>query len=105
MDRVFKALADATRRDLLDKLRIESGQTLSELAANVAMSRQAVSRHLQVLEEANLVSSVWRGREKFHYLNPIPIAEIFERWVGRFERDRTKALLILKRALEDRDDD
>ncbi|MGG2309984.1 ArsR/SmtB family transcription factor, partial [Salmonella enterica] len=79
---VFKALADPSRRELLDRLRIENGQTLGELCARLDMTRQAVSKHLAVLEAANLVAVVWQGREKLHYLNPVPIHEIAERWIG-----------------------
>jgi DNA-binding transcriptional ArsR family regulator len=100
MDDVFKALADPSRRELLDRLRVENGQTLGELCARLAMTRQAVSKHLAVLEEANLVATVWRGREKLHYLNPVPIHEIAERWIGKFERSRLDALSELKKALE-----
>jgi len=100
MNDVFKALADPSRRELLDRLRVENGQTLSELCARLAMTRQAVSKHLAVLEEANLVATVWRGREKLHYLNPVPIHEIAERWIGKFERSRLDALSELKKALE-----
>jgi DNA-binding transcriptional ArsR family regulator len=100
MDAVFKALADPSRRELLDRLRAENGQTLSELCARLAMTRQAVSKHLAILEEANLVATVWRGREKLHYLNPVPIHEIAERWIGKFERSRLQALSDMKRALE-----
>lgn len=100
MDMVFKALADASRRDLLDRLRGENGQTLSELCERLAMTRQAVSKHLRILEEANLVATVKRGREKLHYLNPVPIHEIGERWIGKFERSRLQALGDLKKALE-----
>ncbi len=105
MDAVFKALADASRRELLDRLRAENGQTLGNLCAALAkagadMTRQAVSKHLASLEEANLVATVKRGREKLHYLNPVPIHEIGERWIGKFERDRLQALSDLKRALE-----
>jgi len=103
MDRVFKALADATRRGLLDRLRADNGQTLSELCARLAMSRQAVSKHLAILEDANLVTTVRRGREKLHYLNPVPIGEIHDRWIGRYEKARVAALADLKRALEDED--
>ena len=88
MDAVFKALADASRRELLDRLRAENGQTLNELCARLDMTRQAVSKHLAILEDANLVATVWRGREKLHYLNPVPIHEIGERWIGKFERSR-----------------
>ncbi len=100
MDLVFKALADASRRDLLDRLQAENGQTLSELCERLAMTRQAVSKHLGILEEANLVATVKRGREKLHYLNPVPIHEIGERWIGKFERSRLQALGDLKKALE-----
>src|SRR6201984_1793150 len=104
MDQVFKALADASRRELLDRLRADNGQTLNELCARLDMTRQAVSKHLAILEEANLVASVRRGREKLHYLNPVPIHEIAERWIGKFERHRLSALAELKRGLEKRDD-
>jgi DNA-binding transcriptional ArsR family regulator len=103
MDRVFRALADATRRELLDRLRAENGQTLNELCERLAMSRQAVSKHLGVLEEAGLVVTVRRGREKLHYLNPVPIGEIYDRWTGKYERARLAALADLKRALEEKD--
>jgi DNA-binding transcriptional ArsR family regulator len=109
MDEVFKALADASRRELLDRLRAENGQTLNELCARLgqsgpAMTRQAVSKHLAILEAANLVATVWRGREKLHYLNPVPIHEIADRWIGKFERSRLQALSDLKKALEARDE-
>jgi DNA-binding transcriptional ArsR family regulator len=104
MDAVFKALADASRRELLDRLRADNGQTLSDLCARLAMTRQAVSKHLGILEAANLVATVWRGREKLHYLNPVPIHEIAERWIGKFERARLQALSDLKKGLEERDD-
>ncbi|WP_321792616.1 metalloregulator ArsR/SmtB family transcription factor [Burkholderia pyrrocinia] len=100
MDLVFKALADATRRQLLDLLHAKSGQTVSELCDGLAMSRQAVSKHLALLEAANLVATTWRGREKLHYLNPVPIHDIAERWIGKFERQRLQALADLKRGLE-----
>jgi DNA-binding transcriptional ArsR family regulator len=99
-DAVFNALADATRRDLLDRLRARSGQTLTELCEESAMSRQALSKHLAILEGANLVVVLWRGRDKLHYLNPTPIHEIADRWIGKFERHRLKALADLKHALE-----
>ena len=107
MDVVFKALADASRRELLDRLRADNGQTLNELCARLAksgaaMTRQAVSKHLAILEDANLVATVRRGREKLHYLNPVPIHEIGERWIGKFERSRLQALSDMKRALETR---
>jgi DNA-binding transcriptional ArsR family regulator len=100
MDLVFKALADPSRRDLLDRLRADNGQTLGQLCERLDMTRQAVSKHLGLLEEANLVATVKRGREKLHYLNPVPIHEIAERWVGRFERHRVQALSDMKKALE-----
>ncbi|KVD45599.1 MULTISPECIES: ArsR/SmtB family transcription factor [unclassified Burkholderia] len=100
MDLVFKALADATRRRLLDLLYAKNGQTVSELCDGLAMSRQAVSKHLALLEAANLVATTWRGREKLHYLNPVPIHDIAQRWIGKFERQRLQALADLKRGLE-----
>ena len=103
MDPVFKALGDSTRRQLLDRLYADNGQTLGQLCANLDMSRQAVTKHLGVLEEANLVVTVWRGREKLHYLNPEPIEGIADRWIGKYERRRLQALRDLKRALEDQD--
>jgi DNA-binding transcriptional ArsR family regulator len=104
MDLVFKALADASRRELLDRLHADNGQTLNQLCQRLTMTRQAVSKHLTILEEANLVATVKRGREKFHYLNPVPIHEIGERWIGKFERSRLQALSDLKKGLEVRDD-
>ena len=100
MDEVFRALADASRRELLDRLRAENGQTLGDLCGRLDMTRQAVSKHLGILEEANLVATVKRGREKLHYLNPVPIHEIGERWIGKFERSRLAALAEMKKALE-----
>ena len=100
MDSVFKALADASRRELLDRLRADNGQTLGQLCAHLDMTRQAVTKHLAVLEEANLVVVVWRGREKLHYLNPVPIHDIAERWIGQFERGRLRLLAELKAKLE-----
>jgi DNA-binding transcriptional ArsR family regulator len=101
MDRVFKALADPTRRTLLDRLHAENGQTLSKLCEYLGMSRQAVTQHLALLEQAQLVVVVWRGREKLHYLNPAPIHEIYERWISKYERHRLQALSDLKEQLED----
>ena len=101
LNAVFKALADASRRELLDRLRADNGQTLNELCARRGMTRQAVSKHLAILEDANLVATVRRGREKLHYLNPVPIHEIGERWIGKFERGRLQALSDMKKALED----
>ncbi len=103
MDKVFKALADPSRRLLLDRLRARNGQTLGELGEHLDMSRQAVTKHLVVLEAANLVVTLWRGREKLHYLNPAPIHEIARRWIGEYERTRVAALADLKRALEEAD--
>jgi DNA-binding transcriptional ArsR family regulator len=97
---VFKALADPTRRSLLDNLYEKNGQTLSELCADLKMSRQAVTQHLAVLEAANLIVTVWHGREKLHYLNPAPLYEIYERWLGKYDRRRLEALDELKSALE-----
>jgi len=99
-DRVFKALADASRRGLLDRLRKKPGLTLGELCEHHDMSRQAVTKHLGLLEAANLVVTRRRGREKLHYLNPVPISEIYARWIGRFEQGRMAALDNLKQALE-----
>jgi DNA-binding transcriptional ArsR family regulator len=101
MDAVFKALADASRRKLLDQLRRSNGQTLTELCAHLDMTRQAVTKHLGLLEAANLVAVVWRGREKLHYLNPVPLHEISERWIGKYERHRLQALSDLKKGLEE----
>lgn len=103
LDLVFKALADPTRRQLLDRLHEDNGQTLGQLCATLAISRQAVTKHLAVLEDANLVVTVWRGREKLHYLNPDPIEAIAERWIGKYERARVRALRDLERALEEND--
>jgi DNA-binding transcriptional ArsR family regulator len=105
MDAVFKALADESRRMLLDRLNAENGQTLGALCAGLGMTRQAVSKHLALLEAANLVVAVKRGREKLHYLNPVPIHEIYERWIGKFERRRLRALHELKQGLEGSDDE
>ena len=101
MDKVFKALADPSRRKLLDRLHENNGQTLTELCEHLDMTRQAVTKHLALLEAANLVATVWRGREKLHYLNPVPISEIYERWIGKYERHRLRALSELKRGLEE----
>jgi DNA-binding transcriptional ArsR family regulator len=101
MDEVFKALADASRRKLLDVLFKSNGQTLGDLCEHLDMTRQAVTKHLVILEQANLVAVVWRGREKLHYLNPMPLHEIYERWIGKYERQRLQALSDLKRGLEE----
>jgi uncharacterized protein YndB with AHSA1/START domain/DNA-binding transcriptional ArsR family regulator len=101
MDKVFKALADPTRRYLLDLLHEHNGQTLGELCERIDMTRQSATQHLAVLEAANLVSTVRRGREKLHYLNPVPLNEIQERWIDKFERPRLRALSTLKRRAEE----
>jgi DNA-binding transcriptional ArsR family regulator len=100
MDAVFRALADPTRRQLLDSLHDRNGQTLNALCERTDMTRQAVTKHLAILEEANLIATVRNGREKEHYLNPVPINEIAERWIGKFERGRLTALSDLKKRLE-----
>ena len=101
-DKVFKALADASRRQLLDRLHEKGGLTLGELCEQHDMSRQAVTKHLALLEGANLLVTVKRGREKLHYLNPVPINEIYTRWIGKFEQGRLQALHNLKQALEEK---
>jgi uncharacterized protein YndB with AHSA1/START domain/DNA-binding transcriptional ArsR family regulator len=101
-DRVFKALADPTRRTLLDQLRVRNGQTLGELCAQFEMARQSATQHLDVLEAANLVATVRRGREKLYYLNPVPIWAIQERWIEKFERRRLHALSTIKQRAEER---
>jgi uncharacterized protein YndB with AHSA1/START domain/DNA-binding transcriptional ArsR family regulator len=103
VDRVFKALADQTRRLLLDRLHQRNGQTLSELCEHLDMARQSATQHLAVLEAANLVSTVRRGRERLHYLNPVPLHEIQERWIDKFERPRLRALSTVKRRAEEHD--
>jgi DNA-binding transcriptional ArsR family regulator len=105
VDRVFRALADAGRRTLLDQLHADNGQTLTELCEHLDMSRQAVTKHLRVLEDANLVVVIWRGREKLHYLNPVPIHDVTERWIGKFERSRLRTLNDLKKRLEGKGDE
>ena len=100
MDAVFRALADPGRRALLDRLFGRNGQTLAELTEGMAMSRQAVAKHLAILEKTGLVSTIRRGREKLHYLNPVPIAQIADRWIGKFEKARVEALVALKKELE-----
>jgi DNA-binding transcriptional ArsR family regulator len=104
-DAVFRALADASRRRLLDRLHAENGQTLGALCEGLAMTRQAVTKHLTILEAANLVSTRRQGREKLHFINPVPINEIAERWIGKFERPSLAALSHLKKALEGDDHD
>jgi DNA-binding transcriptional ArsR family regulator len=102
-DSVFRALADPSRRQLLDRLHASNGQTLGDLCRNMAMSRQAVAKHLAILEAANLVATQWRGREKLHFINPVPINAIAERWISKFETPRLDALSTLKRKLEGED--
>lgn len=103
MDEIFKALADRNRRKMLDRLREEAGLTLSELIDDIDMTRQSASRHVSVLETAGLVVSHWSGREKLHYLNPVPVVEISERWLDKFSQDKAITLLALKSALEDQE--
>ena len=104
-DAVFRALADASRRQLLDRLHQRNGRTLGELCRGLDMTRQAVAKHLAVLQEANLVSWKRQGREKLHFINPVPINEIAERWITKFERTRLNALSELKKTLEGERDD
>jgi DNA-binding transcriptional ArsR family regulator len=104
MDAVFRALADPVRRELLDSLRGRGGQTLGELCEGRGMTRQAVTKHLAVLEGANLIATERRGREKLHYLDPVPIQEIADRWIGQYERGRLAALAELKKRLEGAND-
>ena len=104
MDEVFRALGDASRRELLDRLHAKNGQTLGELCEGLVMTRQAVTKHLAILEDANLVATIKHGREKLHYLNPVPIHQIGERWIKKFERGRLAALSDLKWQLEKRDE-
>jgi uncharacterized protein YndB with AHSA1/START domain/DNA-binding transcriptional ArsR family regulator len=101
LTRVFKALADPTRRQLLDRLHERNGQTLGELCGSLAMARQSASQHLAALEAADLVSTVWHGREKLHYLNPVPLHEISERWIDKFETPRLRALSAVRHAAEE----
>jgi len=100
MDKVFKALANPTRRRLLDSLRARNGETLGGLCVDLDMTRQAVTQHLKCLEDANLVSTVRRGRQKLHYLNPVPLHEIYERWIEKYERNQLQALSDLKNNAE-----
>jgi DNA-binding transcriptional ArsR family regulator len=99
-DVLFKALADPSRRRLLDLLHAHDGRTLNKLCEHLAMTRQGVTQHLRLLEAANLVATVRRGREKLHFLNPVPLQEIYERWIAKFEKPRLKALSDLKKRLE-----
>ena len=103
-DLVFKALGDPSRRKLLDALHERDGQTMTRLCEQLDMTRQAVAQHLDVLASANLIATVWRGREKLHFLNPVPLQEIYDRWIRKFERPRVKALSDLKRRLEGESD-
>ncbi|HET7811810.1 MAG TPA: winged helix-turn-helix domain-containing protein [Steroidobacteraceae bacterium] len=99
-DLLFKALADPGRRKLLDVLHAHDGRTLSELCEYLDMSRQGVTQHLNQLEAANLVATAWRGREKLHFLNPVPLQQVYERWIAKFEKPRLKAVADLKKRLE-----
>ena len=99
-DLLFKALADPSRRKLLDLLHSHDGRTLNALCEHLDMTRQGVTQHLDLLEEANLVTTTRRGREKLHFLNPVPLQEIYERWIAKFEKPRLKALANLKQRLE-----
>src|SRR5262245_59835455 len=103
-DLLFKALADPSRRKLLDLLHAEDGRTLNDLCEHLDMTRQGVTQHLGMLEAANLVATLWRGREKLHFLNPVPLQQIYERWIAKFEKPRLKAISDLKRRLEKSDD-
>jgi DNA-binding transcriptional ArsR family regulator len=105
IDKVFKALADPGRRRLLDQLYRDNGQTLTALCEHMEMTRQAVTQHLQLLEDANLVAVVWQGREKLHYLNPVPLHEIYARWIEKFEHGRLETLRTLRKRLERSDDE
>ena len=100
IDLVFKALADPSRRELVDRLHATSGMTLTELCRNLDMTRQAVTQHLRLLEEANLVSVRRQGREKLHYFNPVPIHDLYHRWIRKFEQPRLEALHAFKTSLE-----
>jgi DNA-binding transcriptional ArsR family regulator len=100
VDEIFKALADPGRRKLLDQLHSNNGQTLSELCQHLDMSRQAVTKHLRLLERANLIVILWHGREKLHYLNPVPLRQITERWIGKYEHRIVLALSELEQGLE-----
>jgi DNA-binding transcriptional ArsR family regulator len=98
---VFKALADPGRRKLLDALHAKDGQTMTRLCEQLDMARQSVAQHLDVLASADLVATVWRGREKLHFLNPVPLQEIYDRWISKFEHSRLRAIRGLKRRLEE----
>jgi DNA-binding transcriptional ArsR family regulator len=105
MDAVFRALADPSRRRLLDRLHTHNGQSLGELTAGLRMTRQAASKHLTILEKANLISVQWNGREKLHFLNPAPIHQIADRWISKYEHRRLDALADLKKSLEGEHDE
>ncbi len=105
MDAVFKALADPSRRKLLDGLYEDNGQTLTALSRGLDMTRQAVTQHLAILEAANLATVIWRGREKFYYINPVPIQQIYERWIQKFEQERLRTLHNLKEQVEGKQDE
>jgi DNA-binding transcriptional ArsR family regulator len=102
-DDVFRALSDASRRSLLDRLHRRNGQTLNELCTGLDMTRQAVTKHLAILENANLIAVQRQGREKLHFINPVPINDIAERWISKFQRSHLRALAALKKALEEDD--
>lgn len=104
MDQLFKALADPSRRKLLDLLYAHDGRSLHELCEHLAMTRQGVAQHLRILESANLMVTHWRGREKLHFLNPVPLQVVYERWIAKFERQRMSAIHQLKQKLEGNDE-
>lgn len=99
-DKIFKALGDPTRRKLLDLLHEKNGQTLGQLCEQLDMARQSATQHIGVLEAANLVTTLRRGREKLHFINPVPLHEVYERWVRKFEHQRLSLLHDLKNELE-----
>lgn len=103
IDKVFKALADPSRREVLDRLHARNGQTLNELCEGIDMTRQSLAQHVGLLEDANLISVKRQGREKLHYINPVPINEIYMRWIGKFEQSRIQALHNLKQVLQEND--
>lgn len=103
-DLLFKALADPNRRKLLDLLHAHDGRNLNDLCEHLDMTRQGVTQHLAVLEAGNLVVTLWSGREKLHFLNPVPLQQIYERWIAKFEEPRLMALDNLKRRLENDDE-
>ncbi len=102
LDQIFKALADPSRRAILDSLYEKDGQSLNQLCDIVSFSRQGLSKHLSILEEAGLVITNWQGREKLHYLNAVPLQEISDRWVKKYSRQRARSVSSLKKALEDK---